>query len=309
MQAVNARASGDSTPRTPAHLVPDASVIIPARNAAGTIGRQLLALAGQTGPETIEIIVVDDSSTDSTRRVVESFRTSLPGLRLVSAAGEGIGVNRARNSGRAHSRGDLLLFCDADDMVAPTWVSSMTRALRNAPAVGGYLERRALNSAAAIAARPPTAKPDLSDAFGFLQYPWGANCGVRRDLFDDLNGFDPSYGYGSDDVEFFWRAQLSGAELRFVPEALVHYQLRSAPLDILRQTFRYGRSHPKLYRQFATSGMPPSGLGGAVTGWARIAARSWHLLAGSERRTAWLARLGVRAGRIRGSLKHRVLYL
>jgi glycosyltransferase involved in cell wall biosynthesis len=284
------------------------SVIVPARNAAATLGRQLDALAAQdhTGPW--EVVVVDDGSSDGTAEVAESRRSALPALRVVRAEGSG-GVNRARNIGCRHSRGRLLLFCDADDLVTPGWMSALVRSLETAAAAGGALERRSLNSAAALAARPPAAVPGLADSFGFLPYPWGANCAVRREVWERLDGFDPAYTYGSDDVEFFWRAQLSGVALVFVPDAVVFYQLRDRPRDMARQYFRYGRSHGMLYRRFAAAGMPRSSLAGACREWARLLLHAADLFRSDTARARWLVRAALRAGRIAGSLRHRVRYL
>ncbi|MFJ4918760.1 glycosyltransferase [Streptomyces sp. NPDC088725] len=284
------------------------SVVVPARDAAATLGRQLDALAAQDYPGRWEVVVVDDGSTDGTAGTAESRRPVLPELRIVRAGGSG-GVNRARNIGCEHSRGRLLLFCDADDLVATGWMTALVRALGRAGAVGGALERRTLNGPAALAARPPAAVPALADSFGFLPYPWGANCGVHRDLWEKLGGFDPAYTYGSDDVEFFWRVQLSGAELAFAPDALVHYQLRDSPWQMARQYYRYGRSHPMLYRRFAADGMPRAPAAGACREWGRLLLRAGELRMSDERRAVWLVRAGMRAGRLSGSLRQRVRYL
>jgi glycosyltransferase involved in cell wall biosynthesis len=127
---------------------PLVSVIIPARDAETTIGRQLDALAAQDHPGGWEVTVVDDGSADETAAVAASRRPHLPRLRVVRTPDDGeSGVNRARNLGAGHSAGDLLLFCDADDIVAPGWLSALAGALGGAAAVGGALERRTLNNA------------------------------------------------------------------------------------------------------------------------------------------------------------------
>lgn len=285
------------------------SVVVPARNAAGTLGRQLDALAGQDFPGRWEVVVVNDGSADDTAEVAESRRSDLPDLRVVTVRDGSGGVNRARNTGCQHSRGELLLFCDADDIVTPGWMAALVRALGHAPAAGGALERRTLNGPAALAARPQAAVPALADSFGFLKYPWGANCAVRRELWQELGGFDASYTYGSDDVEFFWRAQLAGAELAFAPDAVVHYQLRDRPWQMARQYYRYGLSHPMLYRRFGAHGMPRSSASEACREWGLLALRACRPRRHGGKRTVWLVRTALRAGRLTGSLRHRVCYL
>ncbi|NYI07595.1 glycosyltransferase family 2 protein [Allostreptomyces psammosilenae] len=284
------------------------SVVVPARDAAATLGRQLDALARQRYAGPWEVIVVDNGSRDATPAVVAARLPHMPGLRLVRAPGPP-GVNRARNTGCRHARGELFLFCDADDVVTPGWIDAMARALRHAPAVGGALERVSLNGPVALAARPPKPRAELSRTFDFLPYPLGANCGVRAELWARLGGFDESYTYGCDDVEFFWRAQLAGDALGFAPDAVVHYQLRPTLRGAVRQSYRYGRSHPVLYRAFRAAGMPASPPRTVRAEWWWLLSHAADPLRAAERRAAWLARAALRCGRLVGSLRCRVLYL
>ena len=88
------------------------SIVIPNRNAAGTIGRCLAAAqASQHG--NFEIIVVDDASEDNSTEVIERYRCKL--VRLEQHGG----TARARNVGASHSRGQILFFTDADCLLQP----------------------------------------------------------------------------------------------------------------------------------------------------------------------------------------------
>ncbi|MEU6239419.1 glycosyltransferase, partial [Kitasatospora sp. NPDC047058] len=244
------------------------SVVMPARNAEPTIAAQLDALRRQTYPDRWELVVVENGSADGTRALLASWQQRIPRLRVVDAGGTR-GVNRARNLGCRSAQGEFVLCCDADDVVAPGWMAGLVDALRTSPAVGGALERRLLNAHVALAARPPKEADALLDTFGFLPYPAGANCGFHKALWSRLGGFDESYRYGGDDVEFFWRAQLAGHRLAFAPRAVVHYRLRGDTRAIARQLYRYGRSHPRLYRDFAAHGMPASRPADAAGAWWR----------------------------------------
>jgi GT2 family glycosyltransferase len=284
------------------------SVVMPARNAETTVAEQLAALQRQTYPGPWEVIAVENGSSDATPALLRSWQRRMPQLRVVHAA-EDCGVNGARNAGCRQARGELVLCCDADDVVAPGWMAGLVDALRTSPAVGGALERRTLNSRVALAARPPKESDALLDTFAFLRYPPGANCGFRKEVWTRLGGFDESYRYGGDDVEFFWRAQLAGHRLAFVPEAVVHYRLRGEPRAIARQLYRYGRSHPQLYRDFARRGMPASPLRTAAGAWWRLLLRAPELAGPVEGRAAVLAQLAMRAGRVAGSVRYRRCYL
>ncbi|MFF7456480.1 glycosyltransferase family 2 protein [Kitasatospora sp. NPDC008115] len=283
------------------------SVVIPARNAEATIATQLEALCGQTYPDPWEVVVVENGSSDGTRALLRSWQRRMPRLRVTCTGAPG--VNRARNAGCRHAEGEFVLLCDADDVAAPGWVAGLVDALRTSPAVGGALERRLLNGPVALAARPPKKLPALLDTFGFLPYPAGANCGFHKELWHQLGGFDESYHGGGDDTEFFWRAQLAGHRLAFAPHAVVHYRHRGDTRAIVRQSYGYGRSHPKLYRDFAPAGMPSSPLADAAAAWWRLLLRTPDLLGPTDRRAALLAQLALRTGRLTGSARHRRCYL
>ena len=101
------------------------SVIIPAYNAASTLGEALDSLIRQTSPNW-EAIVVNDGSTDETGNVAERYAARDGRIRVVHQANGGEGA--ARNTGLAAARHDWILFLDADDWMAPDALRSLTRA-------------------------------------------------------------------------------------------------------------------------------------------------------------------------------------
>ncbi|MFB6892017.1 glycosyltransferase family 2 protein [Kitasatospora sp. NPDC056327] len=283
------------------------SVVMPARNAETTLPAQLAALCAQTYPDPWEIVVVENGSSDGTRALLRHWQRRMPRLRV--AVTDAPGANRARNLGCRRAGGEFVLLCDADDVAAPGWVAAMVDVLRTSPAAGGALERLRLNGRVALTARPPKKSDALLDTFGFLPYPAGANCGFHKELWSLLGGFDESYRGGGDDTEFFWRAQLAGYRLAFAPHAVVHYRHRGDARAIVRQSYGYGRSHPRLYRDFAVHGMPRSRPGDAAGAWWALLRRSGDLLGPADRRAALLAQLALRTGRVVGSARHRRCYL
>ncbi|MDA9218046.1 glycosyltransferase family 2 protein, partial [Schleiferiaceae bacterium] len=88
------------------------SVIIPAYNAAATLGEALCSVE-QQHVQPFEVVVVNDGSTDETAAVIQSFMDRLP-LVCVDQANAGLGA--ARNAGMRAAKGDAWAFLDADDV-------------------------------------------------------------------------------------------------------------------------------------------------------------------------------------------------
>src|SRR6202453_2809972 len=95
----------------------DFSVLIPAYNVSGIIGNAVRSAATQTYPP-LEILVIDDCSTDNTVEVVKALARDIPSIRLLSTPANG-GPAAARNVGLRAARGDLIALLDSDDVWKP----------------------------------------------------------------------------------------------------------------------------------------------------------------------------------------------
>lgn len=104
------------------------SIIIPAYNAEDTICRCLQSIVAQTY-HNIEIIIIDDGSTDSTSNLVRQLQKSNPRIKLFSQSNSG--VSTARNLGIKKSNGLYITFVDADDTLLPEYIESLVSALIN----------------------------------------------------------------------------------------------------------------------------------------------------------------------------------
>jgi GT2 family glycosyltransferase len=283
------------------------SVILCVRDAASTMQRQLDALAAQVCDVEWELVVVDNGSTDGTPLMAASMRDRVPNLRIVDASDK-VGLAHSRNVGCRAAQGELLLFCDGDDEVESGWITAMAQAAEAADILGGALDRTRLNDPRWLT--PDRRRTDALQAWpGFLAFPSGANCGMRAAVFGELGGFEESYLCGTEDTQFFWRAQLAGFTVRFVPAAVVHYRERGRLRDVARQFYGYGVQHPHLFRDFRDQGMPPSRWKQTLRVWAHLfiyAPRYWSSTPG---RRAWVRLASRCAARVVGSLRWRVLYL
>lgn len=113
---------------------PLVTVILPTHNRAALVGRAISSVLGQTY-ENLELIVIDDASTDHTRDVLAGFNDSR--LRVLHAQ-VNKGVAAARNLGLERARGDLVAFNDDDDIWFAQKLERQTEALMRAPADVGW---------------------------------------------------------------------------------------------------------------------------------------------------------------------------
>ena len=226
------------------------SVVIPVRNVAATIGQQLTSLSMQDWPEAWEVIVVDNGSTDETKEVVESYRGSLPELRVVDA-GDRTGPGFARNLGIEAARADSIAFTDGDDIAATEWVAAMGAALERVPVVGGRLEFDRLNTADSLRMSGRVQESGLQVAWypPFLPHASGCNLGVRREALDAVGGFDEGLPCLTD-ADLCFRLQAAGYGLAFAPDAVVHYRWRSSARGAFRQARSWARVNTMLSSRY-----------------------------------------------------------
>ena len=285
------------------------SVIVPTRNGALTLGEQLAALSAQATTHSFEVVVVDNGSTDATPTIAREWVNADGRFRLIDA-GEEAGINFARNRGAIASKGDLVLFCDSDDVVDQYWVEEMAHAARHADLIGGSLNIKEINRPEVQQMRPAAQPPnELPVALGFMSYATGANLGVWRPAADAVGWFDESFRSTGDDIDFSWRLQLAGYRLSFAPNAVVHYRLREELKATLVQAYRYGQGDVALFRKFRGDGVARGTFTGSLKSLVWLALDGLRDLPSRQRRPAWLWRASHLLGRYRGCLRYRVLLL
>lgn len=183
---------------------PAISVIIPARNEERYIKAALASAAGQTLPiSQLEVIVVDNGSTDETRAMVEAFRMAEPALALTLLQHDQPGVAGAKNRGAAASRGRYLIFLDADSRMAPD--------------LGQRILEQACRGHAAGSIRVVADSRDRLDLAFFELMEFGkVRFGIRaqmfyceRAIFWQVGGFNERLQV-AEDREFLARLQRSG---------------------------------------------------------------------------------------------------
>lgn len=284
---------------TRAATAPAVSVIVPVRNGLPWITEQLRSLADQECDVPWEVVVADNGSNDGTAEVVANWVRRHCRFQLVDASSR-IGPGAARNVGAANSTGSLLAFCDADDIVQPGWLAACVEALDHHDAARGTFDftllTRGVRSVPTVAA---------TSQLAFFPAALGANLAIRRDVFEAIGGFAEDLLVG-EDIDLSWRLQLSGYGLGIAQNAVVAKREPLSATEVLRTNWSYGWSGPVLYRRFRSDGMKRD-VQGALKEW------TWLLLAlptltYHSGRVRWARTLGVRTGRLAGSLTLRTFF-
>ena len=280
------------------------SIVIPCYNAAATIDSLLGTLADQDFDGPVEVLVVDNGSTDGTSVRAQEWAPKLPTLRVLPASARQ-GCGYARNVGIAAAAHELVLSCDADDVVDRSWVRKMVETLAHSDVVGGGLVVWQGGGVPEPAAPTPFGRA----GFGFLPSFCGCNFGLHKSAWTALGGFDEEL-IGCEDVDLAWRAQLEGLTFVTHVDAFVYHRVPVRPIDTFRKLLFYGTYQPLLFAKFRARAMTRQPLHRALARWFILLATAYRLVAGSQdQRRAWCAEAGRRIGRLVGSVRFRSLYL
>lgn len=175
------------------------SVVIPARNAAATLDATLWSVRHQTYARW-EVVVVDDGSTDATADVVA--RHQIEDARIRCVKGQARGVSAARNLGVAQSTGSLVAFLDADDLWLPEKLAAHEWFMAAEPQVGMSFDRiRFVDERAQPTPVVSTKRVSGLTAADLLHENPACTAStlvVRREVFNQLKGFDESLAHAED---------------------------------------------------------------------------------------------------------------
>jgi len=232
-------------------------VIVPARNAENTIDLCLRSLVKQDFTR-MEIIVVDNMSTDRTKEKVTKYPVTLIEERRVNSY-------VARNAGFRRASGEVVAFLDADCIATPKWVNFLISNYSDnkVGGVGGQIipytkhKPRGVVERYTISARCYPAYPYDTREPMVLQRRKGillagvlftANASYRKSVLEQLGGFDETSRSGGD-IDMSYRVQDFGCKLVWDPRAIVYHVQRSTTKDLIRQYFRYGTCVAPLVRK------------------------------------------------------------
>jgi glycosyltransferase involved in cell wall biosynthesis len=205
------------------------SVVIPSHNASGTLDETLRSVRSQTH-RALDIIVVNDGSTDSTRDVAMRHARVDPRVRIIDQDNAGLAATRNKGWKSAHS--DLIAFVDADDLWAPTKIERQLEAMKRlgdrVALVYCWYARIDRNSTVEALWEGVRFEGDvLENILGGNFIGNGSSALIRRDALIEANGFELALREAGAEGCEDWLAYCRIAEryhFAVVPEHLIGYR-------------------------------------------------------------------------------------
>lgn len=224
---------------------PRISVVVCTHNGAPTIEETLEALEALEYPD-YEILVVNDGSTDATREVLARHD-----VRSIHTANHGLSA--ARNTGWEHATGEVVAYIDDDAYPDPHWLQFVARTLEEeeVAAVGGpNLVPADDPLVAQSVARSPGGPTHVLLTDREAEHIPGCNMAFRKEVLEEVGGFDTRFRAAGDDVDICWRLQDAGHRIGFHAGALVWHHRRSSVRRYLKQQAGYGKAEADLARKW-----------------------------------------------------------
>ena len=218
---------------------PRFSIVIPVHNNLAFTRQCLEGIAQTSAAHPYEVIVVDNASTDGTRVYLESLGDAV----TVIANGRNETYSHANNQGAEVARGDVLVFLNNDTKPFPGWLDALAEGFEADIGVGIqgakllYGNSTIQHAGMVFGARPGRREEpyhaylcaDPSAAYvnrmRDVQFVTGACLAMRRELFEEVGGFDEEYVYGWEDTDLCMAAQAAGKRVVYNPRVvLFHFE-------------------------------------------------------------------------------------
>ena len=231
---------------------PTVSVLIPAHNEERVIGRILQRMTELTYPkDRLQIVVIDDASTDGTGEVIDKFVEKYKSVRVVHRPQEdgGRGKSAALNEGLKYATGEIVYCFDADYYPQRDILEKLTTYFDD-------LEIGAVQGRVTVLNEPKTLVTRLvaleriggyrvdqkaRDALQLIPQFGGTVGGFRRHLIESLGGWDPNML--AEDTDLTFRAYLAGYKIRYVNEAECYEEAVEDWRSYWHQRCRWAKGH------------------------------------------------------------------
>lgn len=262
---------------------PRLSVVIPAYNVEAFVAEAVGSGLAQTLAD-LEVVVVDDGSTDRTAAVVAALDD--PRLRLVRKPNGGL--SSARNAGIRAAKAPFVGLLDADDRWLPDKAARHLELMAADPTIAvtfsdsAYIDDRGRRTGQLLATRQT--EPGLLDLVRYNHLGNGSTAVVRRTAFETVGLFDEGLR-SAEDQDLWVRILHRGGRIVRISEVLTEYRIRDGSLSMVPEVFiRGGETLYAKFRRELTD-VPHRTLDQGQAGLYRIASRK--CLAGGRVEEAW----------------------
>jgi GT2 family glycosyltransferase len=228
----------EEIPLRPQTDLPKVSVIVCSYNGGQTLRECLASLMRLDYPD-VEIVLVDDGSTDQTPAIAAEFPEVIYHRQVNK------GLSEARNVGAELATGEIVAYTDSDCVVDEHWLRYLVQSMRdqNVEAIGGPNITPPSDGwiAKCVAASPGNPSHVMLDDH-FAEHIPGCNMAFRRQTLLDLGGFDTQFRQAGDDVDLCWRLLDTGQKIGYAPAAMVWHHRRATVKAYAKQQKGYGRA-------------------------------------------------------------------
>lgn len=221
------------------------SILIPTKDRPKELRSCLLSILDNTF-RSYEILVIDDSTTENTRRMIEQ----LASRRIRYYRSDGTGNTRALNMAMAYAKGDIFVFTDDDCIIPKTWLSTIDVTYKRLPQIAGlsgqilpYEKTRPNKRSVSPGLYISVGERFVTTSGPTVHAPQtgvgkGQNISFRKEIFQSLGGFKEWLGPGktalgaANETEFMYRALRNGYTLYFLSDLIVYHNRWLTPQEM-----------------------------------------------------------------------------
>lgn len=231
------------------------SIIVPVYNRPQEIEELLYSIQSQTFKEDVEIILVEDGSSNTCEEVIKGFSK----LNIQYFFKENSGPGASRNYGMSKATGNYFIILDSDVILPENYLSIVSERLKEnyTDAFGG----------------PDAAHPDFTTLQKAINYsmtsflttggirgkekgigkfqPRSFNMGISKKAFEVTKGFSDMRA--GEDIDFTFRLLEKGFDSQLIHQAFVYHKRRNTLLSFYKQTFAFGSARPILNKKYPSS--------------------------------------------------------
>lgn len=231
------------------------SVVIPVGSVGPDMREAYEAVTSQRAPFVYDVVLSLNTPDPAAAVALEDLiESSSKGIATkVVHSFEQAGAAYARNAGAKATSAEILVFCDADDVVEEQWLALLVRGLEGHDAVSGFVSDDKFMPDEQRDWRPPSNPDGGLPTFMGHPYLLTGNLAIKRAAFEAVGGFNTTLTR-CEDIAVSWDLVEAGYSIGFVPDAVLHYRHRAGLWPMMRQHFYYGRGMSEVLMRIG----PPS---------------------------------------------------